>query len=291
MVVEGVDVLHVHEPFTPLAPWLALLRARVPTVGTFHVHRERGHRWYGTMGWAIRPLARRLAARVAVSEAARRTVAPHFPGDYAIVPNGIDVARFCVEAPRPAWRQPDRVHVLYVGRLEPRKGVDVLVRACADVQKRRPDVRLIVAGDGTDRSRLEAAAAAAGADVVFAGPVPDVDLPAFFQGADIVCSPALGGESFGIVLLEAMAAGRPVVASRIEGYAALVDGIGCAELTAPGDAAGLAAAITALAADPERRRQLGAAGAKAARRYDWSHIAAQLTAIYETVRHQGAVRR
>ena len=119
-----------------------------------------------------------------------------------------------------------------------------------------------------------------GADVVFTGPIRDADLPAFFHAADIVCSPALGGESFGIVLLEAMASGRPIVASRIEGYAALVDGIGCADLTPPGEPAALARAIVALIDEPDRRRRLGSAGASAASRYDWSNIATRLTGIY-----------
>ena len=280
---SGIDLLHVHEPFTPLAPWIALVRATVPVVGTFHVHRENGHRWYGSVGWALMPLARRLAARIAVSESACRTVAPHFPGRYEIVPNGIDVERFRAPQPRPhAFRQ-DAIHVLYVGRLEPRKGVDVLIRAAADVQRQHPHVRLVVAGDGTDRTRLESIAREIGADVTFAGPISERELPAYFQAADLVCSPALGGESFGIVLLEAMAAGRAVVASRIEGYSDLVEGRECARLTPPGEPVPLARAIAELAENADQRGRLGAAGAAVAREYDWSVIASRLVGIYDGV--------
>jgi phosphatidylinositol alpha-mannosyltransferase len=280
---DGIDVLHVHEPFTPLAPWFALLRSSVPVVGTFHVHRERGHRWYRSVGWALRPLARRLAARIAVSEPARRTVASHFPGEYAIVPNGIDVDRFTSAAERPAAFEPRRIHVLYVGRLEPRKGVESLIRACADVQQRNRAVRLVIAGDGPDRDRLAAVAKQLSADVLFAGALRDDDLPGYFQAADIVCSPALGGESFGIVLIEAMAAARPIIASRIEGYAAVVDGTGAGVLTPAGAVAPLAAAIEELAREPDKRVRLGAAGAAAVQRYDWSAVAAELTRIYEQI--------
>jgi phosphatidylinositol alpha-mannosyltransferase len=281
MFGRGVDLVHVHEPFTPLAPWIAIVRAKVPVVGTFHVHRENGHRWYGSMGWALQPLSRRLAARIAVSESARRTVAPHFPGRYEIVPNGIDVERFRRAGPRPRIFEEGRIHVLYVGRLEPRKGVDVLVRAMADLQRRHPEARLIVAGDGSDRTSLTDSARKAGTDARFAGPISEEELPAYFQAADIVCSPALGGESFGIVLLEAMAARRAVVASRIEGYLALVEHKECARLTPPGEAEPLADAISDLVADPSLRARLGAAGASAAREYDWSVVASRLAEIYE----------
>src|SRR5439155_14104623 len=116
----------------------------------------------------------------------------------------------------------DRRHVLYVGRFEPRKGVDCLIRAMAQVQRQLPDASLVIVGDGTSRSALTDLAREAGASVNFAGRVTDDALPAYFQAADIVCAPALGGESFGIVLLEAMAAGTAVGASRIEGYEALI---------------------------------------------------------------------
>ena len=283
MVREPFDVVHVHEPFTPLAPWLVLLGARAPLVGTFHVHREEGHRLYAATSWALRPLARRLRARIAVSDAARRTVEPHFPGRYDIVPNGIDVRRFQTLRPRPAHMAADRRWVVYVGRLEPRKGVDVLIYAMHRVQKRAPEAALLIVGDGPERERLKGLARATGISVTFAGALPDDDLVACLQAADIVCSPALGGESFGIVLLEAMASGKPIVASRIDGYAELIGDADCARLVPPGDDGALAAALAILVANDDLRRRLGACGVEDVRQYDWETIARRLVGIYRRV--------
>jgi phosphatidyl-myo-inositol alpha-mannosyltransferase len=282
LLKEPIDLVHVHEPFTPLMPWMALACAQAPVVGTFHVHREQGHRVYAWSSWLLRPLARRIARRIAVSEAARRTVAAHFPGRYDIVPNGIDFERFNSPGRPPALFEAGRPHVLYVGRLEPRKGVEFLVRAMADVQRRVPAVRLIVGGTGPDRDPLARLAAALGVDVRFAGAIPESELPAYFQASDVVCSPAIGDESFGIVLLEAMASGRPVVASRIDGYAELVNGRECARLVPPSDAAALAGEISDLLGNAAARAQLSAAGREVARDYDWSTIAMRIMEIYQS---------
>jgi phosphatidyl-myo-inositol alpha-mannosyltransferase len=280
---EPFDIVHVHEPLMPLVPWIVLMRSRAPLVGTFHVHREEGHRLYASTAWALQPLARRLRARVAVSEAARRTVAPHFPGAYEIVPNGIEVDRFRIAQPRPpGWRR-DRRHVLYVGRLEPRKGVEHLVRAMAQVHRQAPDVTLAIVGDGSERMRLTHLSHELGVPVQFAGRVTDEALPAYLQAADVVCSPALGGESFGIVLLEAMACAKPIVASRIEGYEALVGGSECAALVPPGDADALATALLALLESADRRRALGERGVALVRDYEWAVIAPRLVSIYQRV--------
>jgi phosphatidylinositol alpha-mannosyltransferase len=207
-------------------------------------------------------------------------VEPHFPGTYEIVPNGVDVDRFREPRPRPPAFAGDRRHVLYVGRLEPRKGVEHLIRAMAAVQRAVPDAALVVVGDGQERAPLTALARDQGAIVHFVGRASDEELPAYFQSADIVCSPAMGGESFGIVLLEAMACGTPLVASRIDGYEALVGTSGCAHLVAPGDAAALARGLVGLLQSPDQRRTLGERGAMAARAYDWAAIAERLEGIY-----------
>jgi phosphatidylinositol alpha-mannosyltransferase len=280
MLREPFDLVHVHEPFTPLVPWLVLAGARAPLVGTFHVHREDGHRLYAATSWALRPLARRLRARIAVSDAARRTVEPHFPGRYDIVPNGIDVRRFQTPRPRPAIMAADRRWVLYIGRLEPRKGVDVLIYAMNRVQKRAPEAALLIVGDGSERRRLEGLARATGITATFAGAVPDDDLIACLQSADMVCSPAIGGESFGIVLLEAMAAGKPIVASRIPGYVELIGDADCARLVPPGEDGTLATELLALVTNEALCRQLGACGAEDVRQYDWEKIARRLVDIY-----------
>ncbi len=164
---ERFDVLHMHEPLMPLVPWFALWQSTAPVVATFHTHREHGHRWYGRYHGLLAPLMRRVHTRLAVSDAARRTVARDFPGHYEIVPNGIDVSRFRRPTPRPAEMPEGRRFVLFVGRLEPRKGVDRLIRAMRIVQLRTPDVRLVVVGDGPDRAALETSARNAGVDVLF----------------------------------------------------------------------------------------------------------------------------
>jgi phosphatidylinositol alpha-mannosyltransferase len=277
------DVLHMHEPLMPLVPWVALRQSVAPVVATFHTHREQGHRWYARYGRMLAPLMRRIRRRLAVSDAARRTVATRFPGDYDIVPNGIDVDRFRHPAARPPVMPDTLRFVLFVGRLEPRKGVDRLIRAMTIVQQHTPDARLVIVGDGPDRRALEATARDGGVEVVFAGRVSDQLLPAYYRAADIVCSPALGGESFGIVLLEAMAAERPIVATRIEGYQELLTGSGSARLVDVDDSVAVAREITLLLADPELRRTLGARGAAFVQDFDWTAIARRLELIYLTL--------
>jgi phosphatidyl-myo-inositol alpha-mannosyltransferase len=278
---ERFDVLHVHEPLMPVAPWCATLRSSVPIVGTFHTHREDGHPFYPWSRALLEPLMRRVTRRIAVSDAARRTVARYFPGDYEVVPNGIDVARFHASARRQRERSDDRRQVLYVGRLEPRKGVEHLIDAIAIAERQIPDLRLAIVGDGPDRDALTARARDARVDACFAGAVTDDQLPAYYHAADLVCSPATGGESFGIVLLEAMAAGRPVVATAIDGYVELVGDVGSgARLVAPGDAGALARELIALLADAPLRARLGAEGARFAARFDWDVVARQVETIY-----------
>lgn len=275
-----VDIVHVHEPLTPLVPWLVLRRARAPIVGTFHVHREQGHRLYAAGRPVLERLMRRVAFRIAVSDTARRTVASHFPGPYEIVPNGIDLDRFRTPHSRPASFAADHRHILYVGRLEPRKGVVHLVQAMRRVQDRAPSVRLVIAGEGPDRASLEALARNISVDATFSGRISDDELPAYFQASDVVCAPAVGGESFGLVLLEAMACGTAVVASRIDGYAGLVGDTDCARLVTPADAGALAGALAQLLNDEEQRRALGTRAAEHASQFDWRAIAGRLESIY-----------
>ena len=277
---RAFDVLHMHEPFMPLPSWFVLWQADVPVIATFHTYREQGHKWYPQYRWLFEPLMKRIAVRLAVSEAAKRTVAAHFPGAYEVVPNAIDIDRFASPAPRPSSMPPGRHYVLYVGRLEPRKGIDRLLQAITIVKRRVPCTQLVVVGDGPDRAALEATARDLMADVLFAGRVSDEDLPGFYQAADLVCSPALGDESFGIVLLEAMAAKRPIVATNIAGYAELLGPARCARFAAAGDADSLAREICVVLEDRALARTLGARGAVAVQRYDWSVVADQLESIY-----------
>jgi phosphatidylinositol alpha-mannosyltransferase len=274
------DLVHMHEPLMPLPSWFVLRQATVPIVATFHTYREHGHKWYPAYRWLFDPLMKRVTVRLAVSEAAKRTVAAHFPGDYEVIPNAIDIARFSSPAPRPTLMPAGRSNVLYVGRLEPRKGVERLLEAMTAVQRHVSCAQLVIVGDGPDRARLESHARELNVNALFAGRVSDGDLPGFYRAADVVCSPALRDESFGIVLLEAMAAGRPIVATNIAGYAELLDPAGCARLVDPDDATSLAREISTILGEPALARTLGEHGAAAARQYDWTVVASRLEEIY-----------
>lgn len=275
---ERFDIVHVHEPLMPLLPWCAVWSARAPIVGTFHVYREDGHALYPVARPLLRRLVQRLDARVAVSEAARRTVARHFPGDYEIIPNGVEFERFQTKRARPAAMRAAGRTVLCVGRLEPRKGAATLIEAMRDVQSRVPDASLVMVGDGPDASGLAGLARRTGTRVTFVRDVGDDDLPAYYQAADVVCAPALGGESFGIVLLEALAAGRPVVASRIDGYAATVGESSCVRLVPPGDRPALSEALVGMLEEPPAS---AAEAQQIASGYDWRSVAERLLTVYQ----------
>ncbi len=273
------DVVHVHEPLTPLLPaaavWLAFGNG-VPVAATFHAGAE------SDLPYRLlrRPLGRvmaRIEGRIAVSEVARDLIERYFPGEYAIIPNGVDVSRF-----RPTPR-PGTATILFVGRLDPRKGVDVLVRAMPGVRARVPEARLLLVGDGPERRRLEQLAArlAPGAVVFAAGDTPNEALPAWYARADVACFPSTHNESFGIVLLEAMASGRPVVASDTPGYRVLIqDGTNGRHFESR-NPADLARVLVDLLSDPARANPLTEAGLRTAQAHRWDRIAPQLEHQYE----------
>jgi len=273
------DVLHLHEPFVPMTSFGALLFSRTVTVGTFHLTRERPHLLYFFAQPIVRPLARKLHARIAVSEAARRTVARFVPGEYRIVPNGIEYERFD-GGPR---SRPSGQRVLFLGRLEPRKGVLVAIRAFAEVARALPQAELVIAGDGPLRpaaERLARELGVAGA-VHFAGPVRECELPKAYRSADLFCAPATGNESFGLVLVEAMAAGTPVVASANPGYAAVVEDGRSGVLVPPGDHRALAAAMLQVLSDVRLWRSLSEGGRERARRFAWAVLADEVLRVYQ----------
>jgi phosphatidylinositol alpha-mannosyltransferase len=262
------EVLHVHEPATPSLSLLACWAASGPIVGTFHTASLRSRAMQAAYP-ILYPVMEKISGRIAVSEEARRTLVEHLGGDAVVVPNGIYVDRFTAASPRAEWRGQAGT-VGFVGRLdEPRKGLPVLLRAFESVVAARPGTRLLVAGRGD-----EAEAAARLPDgvrdaVTFLGQIDDADKAALLRTVDAYVAPNLGGESFGIVLIEAMAAGAPVIASEIEAFSRVLDGGRAGVLVPVDDAAALTRAILTVLADPERRRLLSAAGAQRAQRYDW----------------------
>ena len=279
---EAFDVIHHHEPLVPFLSMQILDSAKCPNVATFHAFGG-----FSLSYWLGRPIGqhymRKLAARIAVSSAARHFVSQYFPGDYRIIPNGVDVGFYAQARPFPEYRD-GKVNILFVGRLEPRKGAMYLLRAYAKLKQHRPDTRLIVCNWGPQLGNLRRFVRENGLrDVLFAGRVSDTDKARFYRTADIFCAPSTGQESFGIVLLEAMAAGRAVVASDIHGYKKVVQRNVTGLLVEPKDPDALCRAMSQLIDDPAMRERLGQAGALRAREFDWEHVARQLVEVYEDV--------
>jgi phosphatidylinositol alpha-mannosyltransferase len=272
----GPDVVHAHQPTAPSTSLWALLEARAPVVGTFHSGATRA-RLYDLAAPVLRRVMRRLAVRIAVSERAAAFERARIGGEYEIVPNGLDVARFASAVPRDLG--PGR-KLLFVGRLDERKGIRVAVEAFDIMARERPDLRLVVAGDGPHRDAVDALPPELRARVTMLGAVPNVELPAVHAACDVYLGPATGGESFGIVLVEAMAAGLPVVASDIPGYdevvRADVDGL----LVPPRDPAGLAAATRRVLDDAQVARRLRAAGRERAAAFDWEVVVGRVEELY-----------
>jgi phosphatidyl-myo-inositol alpha-mannosyltransferase len=267
------DVVHLHEPLIPSLSLLALLSIEVPAVGTFHAA-ARSSLLYRICRPALIRVMDRLAARTAVSEAAGRLVARYFPGELLLTPNGVDVRRFAEAAPTERGGGP---HVLFLGRLEPRKGADVLIRAMALLGDTRAS--LLVAGDGRLRSRLQALATDLGVAVRFLGAVSEDEKVRLLRSCDLYCAPNLGGESFGIVLVEAMAAGCPIVCSDLEEFKVVA---GDAAIFSPvGRSAPLAEALRSVLSDPERARNMRKSSTARASIYDWSRLVTGVEAIYE----------
>lgn len=280
---EAFDLIHTHCPLVPTLPLMtiAAVRPGQKLVGTFHAAAE-SNLAYRLFRAPLAGRAARLDRRMAVSEAAMRLASRYFPGRYDIVPNGVDCGRFRPGIEPIARFRDGRLNILFVGRLDRRKGAPYLCRALPIVARELGGrARLIVVGEKGLRSALCARPSdLGGAEIVWAGRVPPETLPRYYATADIFCSPAVGRESFGIVLLESMAAGTPVVASDIPGYRAVVaDGVD-GLLAAPRDPSSIARALLAVARDDKLRMRLAAAGREKALRYDWSIIAQRVEEIY-----------
>jgi phosphatidylinositol alpha-mannosyltransferase len=270
------DVVHAHEPLTPSTSMWATLAGVAPVVATFHSGAERS-RLFDLTAPVLRRIADRLAVRVAVSHAAARFAGSRLGGSYRIVPNGVDVARFA--GAEPADLGPG-MKALFVGRLDERKGFRVAVDAFAELARRRPDLHLVVAGDGPERDALAGLPREIRARVRLLGLVPNAELPAIEAACDVYLGPSIGGESFGVVLIEAMAAGLPVVASDIPGYDEVVtDGVE-GTLVPPRDPRALAVAADRVLADPDGARAMGEAGRRRAATFDWRVVVDQLEAVY-----------
>jgi phosphatidyl-myo-inositol alpha-mannosyltransferase len=271
------DVVHVHEPFVPGTAMFATRYRRAPVVATFHAYADRAIA-FSLMAPLLRPVWRGLSARIAVSNAAASFVARRFPGaGIRVIPNGVDTGQFAQAEPA---RLPEGRRVLFVNRLDPRKGFGVMVDAFRRLALVHPDLLLVVAGDGPDRYSIDRLPSPVRKRVVMLGTVPHDRLPSFHAACDLFCAPATGRESFGIVLVEALASGLPVVASDIPGYREVVrdglDGL----LIRPGDPEAFAAAADRLLDDADLSKRLADTGRQSAERYSWDTVAGEIEAVY-----------
>ncbi|OQY18429.1 MAG: hypothetical protein B6I35_13070 [Anaerolineaceae bacterium 4572_32.2] len=288
---EQFDVIHLHEPLSPVLSWIVLrhisLSPESLVVGTFHAYQE-SSKSYAWGKLFFQRFINRLDGRIAVSEAARDYVARYFPGEYLIIPNGIDTQRFGGSNVCPLEPYMDgKLNVLFVGRLERRKGFEFLLRAFARVQAVLPETRLLVVGAFSPEDAEPYRALSRELKlkhVLFVGPVSDQELPRYYRSAHLFCAPSIGFESFGLVLLEAMAAGVPVIASDIRGYRAVLGNEQAGALVPPENAPALARTITQLLQNPLQREIMVQQGHALAEKYKWSQIAERILQYYHRLR-------
>ncbi|MBK6887417.1 MAG: glycosyltransferase family 4 protein [Tetrasphaera sp.] len=286
------DVVHLHEPVTPSASLLALWAAEGPIVATFHTANLRSRAMQAAYPM-LRPSLEKIGGRIAVSEEARRTVTTHLGGDAVVIPNGVDVAAFASATVDPRYAgTPDRPTVAFLGRIdEPRKGLHVLSRGFEEVLRARPGARLLIAGPGSVEQARERMTPSVAAASEFLGLISDADKARLFASVDAYAAPQTGGESFGIVLVEAMAGGAPVVASDLPAFVRVLQpapGGEVAGVLFPNeDGANLGRCLVALLDDPARRADLRTAGHRRAASFDWSRVAKDIVAVYDTVTNTG----
>ena len=279
---ERFDVVHLHEPLVPALPLTVLRFSRSTNVATFHVSRD-SYFGYVYAKPLLKRFMRKLHGRIAVSNAAKDFVHQYFPGNYQIIPNGIDVEAYERPYPPLAELRDGRINLLFVGRLEKRKGLMYLLRALPLVRYHFPNLRLIAVGafDADQMQEYQDYVRDAGIpDVVFKGFVSQEEKIRYYQSCDVFCSPAIGRESQGVVLLEAMAAGKPVIASAIDGYRTVVrheeDGL----LVPPADHAALAVGLCRLLSDDTLRHRMAASGHAKVQEYSWHKVSRRILELY-----------
>ena len=281
MVREQFDIVHVHSPVVPTLPPIGILASPGPSVATFHS--SFGH---SKIFWVLRHVLQKhfldkLDGQIAVSQSCLRALEPYFRLNARVIPNGIDLEMFSPAAPRLPKYDESKLTLLFLSRLEPRNGLDLMLQSFEIVRRQRSDVRLVVVGDGPRRAEYQAKVPAAYAkDVDFVGPVLD-ERASYYRTADIYCAP-ISKASFGMTLLESMACGTPIVATENDGY---LDLLGPEEgvMVPHGDPQHFADAILPLLADKDLRARLGRGGIAKAATYAWSKVTEQVVAYYEEI--------
>jgi len=283
---EKFDLIHLHEPFMPMLCSAVLRFSDAVNVGTFHAAEGKpGYNWGRPIStWMIRRRLHNLHGKIVVSQAALSYHSRYIPGPFEIIPNGVDLGQFSDDVAPFEQYLDGKKNILFLSRLEFRKGLNYLLNAFLLVKRQMPDVRLIVAGSGTRlRRRYERWVRKTGLenDVVFTGFVPEEDKARYYKTADIFSVPATGRESQGLILLEAMAMGKPVVATSIAGYASVIthgeDGL----LVPPCNYHELSKALLTLLKDEKLRQQMGANGRANAQDYDWKVVSRKLLDFYQ----------
>ena len=279
------DVLHLHEPNAPSLSVLALMIAEGPIVATFHTSTTKSLALSFFQG-ILRPWNEKIIGRIAVSDLARRWQMEALGSDAVQIPNGVDVASFATAPPLPGYPRPGKT-VLFLGRFdEPRKGMEVLLGALPELTARFPDVEILVVGRG-DEDELRDEAGEHGGHLRFLGQVDDAEKASALRSADVYCAPNTGGESFGIVLVEAMAAGTPVVASDLDAFRRVLADGKAGRLVPVEDSGALAEALIAVLGDSRLRNRYVKAATAEVQRYDWSVVADDILRVYETVAGSG----
>lgn len=288
---EKFDVLHFHEPLMPALPMTMLRMSNTANVGTFHAFaRSNIGYYYGRP--LLKPYLGHLDRAIAVSEPARDFVNRYFPHfAMRVIPNGIDLNVYRPGLAPIRHLRDENVNILFVGRLEKRKGLGDLLRAYRVLNERVPETRLIIVGDGPQRGRVESYVQRHRLNnVILAGFVPDRVKPRYYSSADIFCAPATGAESFGIVLLEAMASRLPVVATEVPGYMSVLEPGKDSVTVPPKNWRELAASLVILARDAELRHRLADYGLNKVRRYSWERVAADVIEVYQQARKAHAAQ-
>ncbi len=273
------DLLHLHEPAIPSLSLLACSAAEGPIVGTFHVSTPKKKAIYA-IGPILEPIVEKLTARIAVSELARSTLKAHFDTDAVVIPNGIDGEKYANAKVNPEYTGPNSIG--FMGRFEePRKGLQVLLDSLAIVARFIPDVKYLIAGPGDSEEFLKQLNPQLQSRIEFLGRLSDQQKESFLKSVDVYVAPNTGGESFGIILTEALSAGTAVVASDIPAFKAVLENGEVGELFKNQDSADLAKVIVGLLRDDERRKKLAHNGKLSSQKYDWQVVAEKIESVYE----------